>query len=303
MRRGEDPPVRIDGAVRRAPRRPPHRVPRRRRRVDPAEWAGWTQFPDRPPIQIGGDVAHFDAGWNAAVAVLAACYDRMRTGRGQSIDVSVQESQLTLNRSRISRFANDGVLLRREGNRYAPAGMLECRDGWVQLVGIGDKQLDVLAAGDDAGDFRDPRLATTAERSEHRHLVGPALAAWCKARAKADVVDTLSALGCPSGRTPARPTCSPRNNSRTASSSPTSTTGAAARCGSLARRTDCRPRPPSPDPLLRSDPCRASVRAHRSIPADLPPGRGLRGHPHRRLHVGRRRPLRHAVCWPCSAPR
>ena len=33
---------------------------------------GWKQFPDRPPIQIGSDIADYDAGWNAAVAVLAA---------------------------------------------------------------------------------------------------------------------------------------------------------------------------------------------------------------------------------------
>ena len=42
--------------------------------------AGWQQFPDRPPIQIGGDVAEYDAGWNAAVAVLGALYDRLADG-------------------------------------------------------------------------------------------------------------------------------------------------------------------------------------------------------------------------------
>ena len=98
--------------------------------------AGWKLFPERPPIQIGSDIAEYDAGWNAAVAVLAACYDRLRTGRGQRIDVSVQESELTLNRTRLSRFNNDGVTLHREGNRYGFFGMIECRDGWVQLVGL-----------------------------------------------------------------------------------------------------------------------------------------------------------------------
>ena len=44
---------------------------------------GWQQFPERAPIQAGADLAEYDAGWNAAVAVLAAMYDRLRTGRGQ----------------------------------------------------------------------------------------------------------------------------------------------------------------------------------------------------------------------------
>ena len=51
---------------------------------------GWMLYPDRPPIQAGADVAEYDAGWNAAVAVLAAMYDRLRTGRGQRIDVSIR---------------------------------------------------------------------------------------------------------------------------------------------------------------------------------------------------------------------
>ena len=235
------------------------------------------RFPDRPPIQIGGNVAHFDAGWNAAVAVLAACYDRLRTGRGQAIDVSVQESQLTLNRSRISRFSNDGVLLRREGNRYAPAGMLECQDGWVQLVGIGDKQLDVLAAGDDAGDFDDPRLATTAERSLHRDLVGPALAAWCRARAKADVVDTLSALGCPVGAY-ARPTdllASTQLHHREFFSDVDDGRGRNLRIPGAPYRLSVTPAVSRPAPSL------GSVRGFRPRTpidsAELPPGRGLQG--------------------------
>ena len=124
--------------------------------------AGWKLFPERPPVQIGSDVAEYDAGWNAAVAVLAACYDRLRTGRGQRIDVSVQESELTLNRTRLSRFNNDGVTLHREGNRYGFFGMIECRDGWVQLVGLTADQWDALAASADAGELADPRVATAA---------------------------------------------------------------------------------------------------------------------------------------------
>ena len=126
--------------------------------------AGWKLFPERPPVQIGSDVAEYDAGWNAAVAVLAACYDRLRTGRGQRIDVSVQESELTLNRTRLSRFNNDGVTLHREGNRYGFFGMIECRDGWVQLVGLTPDQWDALAASADAGELADPRVATAAAR-------------------------------------------------------------------------------------------------------------------------------------------
>ena len=161
--------------------------------------AGWKLFPERPPVQIGSDIAEYDAGWNAAVAVLAACYDRLRTGRGQRIDVSVQESELTLNRTRLSRFNNDGVALHREGNRYGFFGMIECRDGWVQLVGLTSDQWDALAASSDAGDLADPHIATAAARAADMAAAATALLVWCGARDKAEVVRILTPLGCPVG--------------------------------------------------------------------------------------------------------
>jgi len=160
---------------------------------------GWKLFPERPPIQIGSDIAEYDAGWNAAVAVLAACYDRSRTGRGQRVDVSVQESELTLNRTRLSRFNNDGVTLHREGSRYGFLGMVACRDGWVQLVGLTPDQWDALAASPDADGLADPRVATAAARAADMAAAAEALLAWCTARDKADVVRILTPLGCPVG--------------------------------------------------------------------------------------------------------
>ena len=160
---------------------------------------GWQRFPERAPIQVGTDLAEYDAGWNAAVAVLAAMYDRLRTGRGQSIDVSIQESELTLNRTRLSRFNNDGVVLRREGSRYGFMGMMQCRDGWVQLVGVTPVQWDALAASPDAGALADPRIATATARSEHMELAATTLQAWCEQRDKAEVVRILAPLGCPVG--------------------------------------------------------------------------------------------------------
>ena len=129
-----------------------------------------SDFPSARRSRSGTDLAEYDAGWNAAVAVLAAMYDRLRTGRGQSIDVSIQESELTLNRTRLSRFNNDGVVLRREGSRYGFMGMMQCRDGWVQLVGVTPVQWDALAASPDAGALADPRIATATARSEHMEL-------------------------------------------------------------------------------------------------------------------------------------
>ena len=254
---------------------------------------GWQQFPERPPIQVGADLAEYDAGWNAAVAVLAAMYDRLRTGRGQRIDVSIQESEFTLNRTRLSRFNNDGIVLRREGSRYGFMGMMRCRDGWVQLVGVTPAQWDALAASPDAGELADPKIAT-ADRPRREH--GP------RSRRAADLVRSIATRptsfaswrrsGVPWVRTRHPPTSSRRSNSRTADSSARSTTAAV---GEMLV-----PGPPyrfSATPVeIRSAPTLGSATGfarrtrRQASPAKRPRARG-RADP--RLHVGRRRPVRH----------
>jgi crotonobetainyl-CoA:carnitine CoA-transferase CaiB-like acyl-CoA transferase len=160
---------------------------------------GWKLFPDRPPLQAGASLAEYDAGWNAAVATLAAMYDRLRTGRGQRVDVSIQESSLTLNRTRLSRYNNDGVVMRRDGGRYGSMGMMRCRDGWVQLVGMTQSQWDALAASSEAGELADPRIATAAARIENAELASVAIETWCQGRDKADIVRIIAPLGAPVG--------------------------------------------------------------------------------------------------------
>jgi crotonobetainyl-CoA:carnitine CoA-transferase CaiB-like acyl-CoA transferase len=76
--------------------------------------------------------------------------------------------------------------------------MIECRDGWVQLVGLTPDQWDTLAASPDAGDLADPHIATATARAADMSAAAAALLAWCGARDKVEVVRIL-ALGCSVG--------------------------------------------------------------------------------------------------------
>ena len=166
---------------------------------------GWQLFPDRAPIQLGSEIAWFDAGWNAAVAALAASFELLRAGTAQRVDVSAQESQLTLNRTRLSRFNNDGVTMGREPSRYAGTGMLATVDGWIQLVGMRDEHWERLLARPDGESLRDERFTTAQGRAEHGAELTEALHAWCRSHEKAEVVRILAEVGAPVGahRTPA----------------------------------------------------------------------------------------------------
>jgi crotonobetainyl-CoA:carnitine CoA-transferase CaiB-like acyl-CoA transferase len=91
---------------------------------------------DRPPLQFPSEQSYPLAGMNAALAGLAAHLYREKTGKGQHIDVSIQESvfQTTFNLHPFWEF--QGVSLRREGPKAMRGKLIfrtcwECRDGYI----------------------------------------------------------------------------------------------------------------------------------------------------------------------------
>ena len=160
---------------------------------------GWELFPDRAPVQLGSEIGYFDAGWNAAVAGLAACYGTLRSGGGEWVDVSLQESMISLNRTRLNRFLNEGVNVGREKSRYGITGQMRCSDGWAAVIGIREEQWDRLVALPEGAEFRDAGFSTAEARAREVARLGEILAAWCAARPKAEVARVLSAIGAPAG--------------------------------------------------------------------------------------------------------
>lgn len=160
---------------------------------------GWERFPERAPVQLGSDIGWFDAGWNAALVAVAILHDRRRGHAGQWADVSVQESILSLNRTRLNRWLNEGVCVGRERSRYGILGMLRCRDGWAQVVGMRDEHWDALVALPGSEAFRNAGFADRTVRAADTEGLGRALTAWCADRSKAEVVELLTGLGVPAG--------------------------------------------------------------------------------------------------------
>jgi crotonobetainyl-CoA:carnitine CoA-transferase CaiB-like acyl-CoA transferase len=93
---------------------------------------------DGPPTRMSVPQAHAQAGSDAAVGALIAHAQRVRSGRGQHVDVSIQESVTLATMFRSLDDAVDMAPAQRVGDGIHAGGVLvpirhRTRDGWVTL--------------------------------------------------------------------------------------------------------------------------------------------------------------------------
>jgi benzylsuccinate CoA-transferase BbsE subunit len=94
--------------------------------------AGVTGDPDRPPVRCTLPTAYYHAAPEAALGVVLALLARDASGRGQHVDVSLQECQLQTLLTGPGQYARHGRLPRRSGARLGRTREIwPARDGWV----------------------------------------------------------------------------------------------------------------------------------------------------------------------------
>jgi crotonobetainyl-CoA:carnitine CoA-transferase CaiB-like acyl-CoA transferase len=127
-----------------------------------------TGMPGHPPTRVAGSVADVAAALYAFGAIGAALVHRLRTGRGQHLDVSLLASTLGLLPDPVAHYFDQGRRPGRVGNRnpyLTPAEAYPTRDGFVTVVLMSPDQWGRFcrALGDE--DLaRDARFQTNADR-------------------------------------------------------------------------------------------------------------------------------------------
>jgi crotonobetainyl-CoA:carnitine CoA-transferase CaiB-like acyl-CoA transferase len=146
-----------------------------------------------PPVRASGEQTAFIAGLTAACAAMHALYQQQRSGRGQVIDVSMQEA-MSLMAARELAMPGFGGQPAARGGRVrggnAVISVLPARDGFVAISPREAHQwqrwLDVLG-NPDWGD--DPRLATRALRTANFNELFEHMATWSRERTCGQIFD------------------------------------------------------------------------------------------------------------------
>lgn len=122
------------------------------------------------PQRVGTPIADLLGGIHGVVGVLAALYEREKTGAGRVVRSSLLSSIVGVHAFQGTRTTVAGETPQAQGNHHpsiAPYGLFRCRDGAVQISVGSDRLWQAFCAefGLDAGA---PGLATNAERVAHR---------------------------------------------------------------------------------------------------------------------------------------
>jgi formyl-CoA transferase/CoA:oxalate CoA-transferase len=156
---------------------------------------------DRPPVRVGVSLIDLGTGVWAALGVLAALYERERTGNGRTLEVSLYETALSLLSSQLVGYLGTGVVPAREGSAFsqiAPYQVFATRDGELMIVAGNDKLFaalcDVLGVPELV---RDPRFLRNPDRVANRPTLLALLEERTSQRDSAELLEGLVAAGVP----------------------------------------------------------------------------------------------------------
>lgn len=159
---------------------------------------------DGPPMKPGATVCDTGSGMHAVMGILAAYIQRQRTGRGQMIEIAMQETMTNFMRQQLSIRYRTGDPVPRRGNKLGipPTDLYPCAGGgandWLFIMIATDRMWDSLAMGIGRPDLlHDERFAAIRARLSHGPELYEAIAEWTSQRPKFQAMEELGAAGVP----------------------------------------------------------------------------------------------------------
>jgi len=165
-----------------------------------------TGFPENPPTYVFPAIGDSGTGMHMAIGILAALQQRHATGKGQHVEVSMQDAVVNLIRVSLRDHQRFGHPPPRAGNqlgRTVPGTTYPCAPGgpndYVYIFAQPQMWKPLLAAMGQPELANDPRFATPDARWENRAALNAIVETWTRARTKHEVMRLLGEAGVPSG--------------------------------------------------------------------------------------------------------
>ncbi len=158
----------------------------------------------QPPLKFGVAAVDLFTGMYAAQAVLAALFERQRTGKGRHVEMALFDCGLMIT----SYYGLEALLIGEDPPRYGnahpsivPYGVFDAADGPIVVTVGNNSQFqrfcrDVIGRPDLADDAR---FKTNLDRATNRSVLLPEVIAELGRRKRRDLLDRLAACDIPCG--------------------------------------------------------------------------------------------------------
>ncbi|KGD89238.1 carnitine dehydratase [Achromobacter sp. RTa] len=157
-----------------------------------------------PPMRAGPPISDLVAGMNGALGVLAALLRRERTGRGDSISVSLMSSMIGLLSFQAANYFASGELPPRTGNDHgivAPYGLFETADGQVAIAPSNDAMYEKFLDALELQSLRShPDFQANADRMLNRESIKAVIEARTRQESSRYWIERLNQYGVPCGQ-------------------------------------------------------------------------------------------------------
>ena len=155
----------------------------------------------RPPIRVGVSIMDMGTGMWATIGILAALFERAKTGQGGAIGTSLYETALGWMALPLAGYQANGEIRRPHGSGTAEIAPYQCfltEGGWLMVAAGNDglfRKLCAVLGRPELGD--DPRFRSNGDRVVNRETLIPMLAELIRPWTMADMSAALDAAGIP----------------------------------------------------------------------------------------------------------
>lgn len=150
----------------------------------------------RPPVVAPGAQAYDTASITAAFATLSAFFKRLKSGRGQWLDISVQEATANLADWGVPIYSTLEIYTHREGAGMYP--VYRCADGWLRLIILAAHHWRALRAWlGEPEELQNPALDGFIQRLAQRDTIEPIIQKFFQSWKKEDAAREAQSRGIP----------------------------------------------------------------------------------------------------------